>query len=263
MHHTLRSHRHLVWIAAAALTAVSIPQASIAQSAPQTHRSLATRPQIDSLADEAERAAESSKDSKLADRKRAEAMRLRARLRNGDFKVGDRFLLQVPGSPELSDTMVVRTGLVVELPNLEAVSVQGLLRSELQSTMEQHIKKYVKQVRVDAVPLTRIAVTGEVGRPGFYSFNSDLLVSDAIMQAGGPTATADLKKTEVRRGGVTVWSAAETRSAIGLGWTIDELGLDAGDEIAIGRRKEVSSTTVMGILAGVTSIVGIVAALGR
>ncbi|HYD53575.1 MAG TPA: SLBB domain-containing protein [Gemmatimonadaceae bacterium] len=260
---TASASRLFVRCAVATLALVLLSSESIAQSGAPGRRSLARRSQLDSLASAAEQAALTSRDKKVAQRKRGEAERLRARLRDGDFKVGDRVILAVPGNAELSDTMTVRSGLRIELPNLESVPVAGLLRSELQPTMEQHIAKYVKDVRVSATPLTRVAVTGEVARPGFYSFDSDILLSDVIMQAGGPTVTADLRKMSIRRGGSELWSAGDTRAAISLGYTLDEFGLEAGDELVIGRKRELGSQTVLGVVAGIGSLLGIVVALSR
>jgi hypothetical protein len=80
------------------------------------------------------------------------------------------------------------------------------------------------------------------------------------MGAGGPTASADLERSIVRRGTDPIRSAEETRTAIAHGLTLDQFGLNAGDELVVGRRHETGVGTVVGMLGSLAAIFAVVVA---
>jgi len=61
---------------------------------------------------------------------------IRTRLDSGDFQAGDRIFLRVDGEPQLTDTFTVAPGPELPLPQLGALSLKGLLRQELQPSVE-------------------------------------------------------------------------------------------------------------------------------
>jgi protein involved in polysaccharide export with SLBB domain len=107
----------------------------------------------------------------------------------------------------------------------------------------------------------RLGVLGEVARPGYFGFASDLPLTELIMGAGGPTAAADLERSIVRRGNRVYRSAEETRKAIGRGLTLDQFGLNAGDELVVGRRRDVNPTPIIGLLGALASVAAVFVAL--
>lgn len=110
---------------------------------------------------------------------------------------------------------------------------------------------------MDVTPLTRIAVLGEVARPGYFAVRSDVPLTDAIMQAGGPTVSADLERSVVRRASREYRSADETRQAVAKGLTIDQFGLSAGDELVVGRQHQLinpATSAVLGVIASLSAI---------
>ena len=72
-----------------------------------------------------------------------------------------------------------------------------------------------------------------------------MLVSDAIMTAGGPTATADVERSVIRRSGKELLDQKAARAAIASGRTLDQLSVRAGDEIVVGRRRERNMATTI------------------
>ena len=208
---------------------------------------------IEALAIEAEQLASSSQGS-VQRQKRAEADALRARLRDGDFRVGDRIVVSVQNDSALSDTFTVTPGRTLRMPDLPELSLQGLLRAELQEYLTRHIGRYVRDPVVEARPLIRIGLLGEVDRPGFYFVTAEGLVPDALMLAGGPTREADLTKTTVRRGMSVIWERAQFRDALTEGITLDQLGLRSGDEIIIGEKRRSRWDNVLrtaGVVSGI------------
>lgn len=179
---------------------------------------------------------------------------IRTRLRDGDFRAGDRIVLQVQGDSTLNDTVVVADGPTLKVLSLPEDSLRGVLRSELQQHLSAWVTRYYKNATVKATPLIRFGVLGEVNRPGYYRLPINIAVTDAIMSAGGPTQRADIPKTVVRRRSQELLSKAAMRDAMVGGLTLEQLGLDAGDELVIGARRD---RNWMGIVQIATLVTGL------
>jgi SLBB domain len=189
------------------------------------------------------------------------AASIRQRLRDGDFQVGDRVFVAMVSDVMHRDTLIVRTGRLLELPGKITVPLAGVLRSELKDRVTAEVLKYVRAREIEVTPLTRLGVLGEVAHPGFFAFASDTPLSDAIMGAGGPTPLADIERSVVRRGSLVYRSADDTRRAIASGLTLDQFGINAGDELVIGRQRDFNSATVIGIVGAAASLLTIFVAL--
>jgi hypothetical protein len=83
------------------------------------------------------------------------------------------------------------------------------------------------------------------------------------MGAGGPTPIANVEQSVIRRGTVVFRSADETRRAIASGLTLDQFGINAGDELVIGRQRDFSSATVLGFVGAAASLLTVFVALHR
>jgi protein involved in polysaccharide export with SLBB domain len=163
---------------------------------------------------------------------RAQAEVIRERLRVGDFLAGDQIALfiEAEGAPQW-DTLTVEPGPLIDVPTMGPILLQGVLRSELEARLGTEIGRFIRSPRVQARALIRVSLMG-VGRPGFYMMPSDLLLSEAVMLAGGPGA-ADPDQLRIERGQDVLWSAEELRAPVVDGSTLDDLGLQAGDRIIL------------------------------
>jgi protein involved in polysaccharide export with SLBB domain len=232
--------------AAVALAASS----ALAQSSPASSPTLPIR--------HFENRAELEAAAKLAEtqHRTQEAWMLRTRLEKGDFQDGDRIVLALQYQTNArADTLIVRAGKTLQIPGIQDLSLDGVLRSELTETLMTHLKKFLQDPTVRATPLLRIAVLGQVNRPNFYYTSADVVLSDLIMQAGGPTGSADLNKIEIRRGGQVIWNAADSRTALSDGLSIDRLHLRANDEIEIGERKKRNLTAILPAVSATLALV--------
>ena len=226
---------------ARALLACLLLGAPVASAAQQPDwdpgRVLVTREDLQNLLQRLEQAATSPTYSQpVRDRARADAALLRTRLTEGDFQVGDRILLVVEGEQALSDTFAVRDGRVLRLPTIGDVALAGVLRSELEPHLLATMAKFLRNPVVRARSLIRLSMLGEVARPGFYVVPTDMVITDALMLAGGPTPTARLQKLRIERGSELVWSEAPLQEAIAAGRTVEQLNLRAGDQVVVPRR---------------------------
>jgi protein involved in polysaccharide export with SLBB domain len=181
-----------------------------------------------------------------------EAALIRLRLENGDFQPGDRLLLHVDGESQLSDTFTVGPTRELQLPQVGAVPLAGLLRSELQPRLQTTLGRYLRDPVVTVRTLVTVLVEGEVARPGFYALAPEQPVSAAITAAGGLTQRAKATSIRVEREKTTIWSGQQIQQALGRGFSIDRLNLRAADRIVVPARAD--SDHALRILAFLISI---------
>ena len=193
---------------------------------------------------------------------RSEGWTLRHRLEAGDFTVGDRIIVTVVGEAALADTFTVRTGPSLELPGLPSITLVGVLRSELEDHLRTELSRYFRQPSVRAVPLLRVAVMGQIGRPGYYDVPADMRLSDVLMAAGGPSGNADLNRSELRRADDALYSAKHVRTALSDGMSLDLLNLRSGDEFFVGERRQMKWGSLLQVASIVTGIIALIGQFG-
>ncbi len=170
---------------------------------------------------------------------RSRAELIRTRLREGDFQIGDRILLRVYAETALTDTFTVAAGRAINLPGVGNVPLGGVLRTELRGHLETYLQRFLRNPRVDAATaLIRVSVLGEVGRQGFYTVPTEVLVEDVLMQAGGPSGLARLDQMYIERGNERLWEGDILQRAITEGRTLDALNIQAGDRFIIPGRVQ-------------------------
>ena len=157
----------------------------------------------------------------------------RERLATGDFKLDDRVILYVDGEPTLSDTFLVDGARQLILPGVGPVSLQGVLRSELEDRMRQEIARIVRQPVVRTRALVRIGVVGAVRAPGFHWVPADGQVADPITAAGGYTPIAKQDEQRIERNGQAILAGEALDRALASGQTLDQAGLQSGDQFVI------------------------------
>jgi protein involved in polysaccharide export with SLBB domain len=223
----------------------------------------ATREQLQELLAEYEKANSSqtySEHMQLVTEDQAEL--IRARLRDGDFQVGDQIVLAVNGQTALTGTFTIAEGPVLVLPDIGEIPLKGLLRSELRKTLHDSISRYVRNPQIQSQSNIRLAVFGNIGSPGYHVAASDKLLTDVLMQAGGPTGGANQKKLRIKRAGEVIWEGEPLQEAMVQGRTLDQMNLRAGDEIEVpGRGTSVGS--VLGALRSVPYVLAGILAISR
>jgi SLBB domain len=224
-----------------ATTQVSRAQSSVP---PRETHEFATRSELESRA----AAAEANADQ-------TEVQMIRYRLQHGDFQDGDRIVVTVEGTGGFTDTLIVRSGRSLQVPQMAEIPLNGVLRSELKPKLTNHIGRYLRDPVVKATPLVRVGVLGSVVKPGYYYVSADLPLSDVLMSASGPTSEADVAKISVRRNGALVIDQVSTRRALTQGASIDMLHIQAGDEISLGRQRQLNWGVIVTAVSGLLGIV--------
>ncbi len=131
--------------------------------------------------------------------------------------VGDVIRLTIFGTEEYGGEFIILQDGTINLPRVGPVFVQGLTFSETETAVGAAVSRFIRQPIVTLSPVTlrpvRVAISGEVRRPGAYtvqrpqddvrsnnSFDARFpTLTEAIAQAGGITADADIGEVMLRR----------------------------------------------------------------
>lgn len=194
----------------------------------------ATRAELIALQD---RYAAAARSSAYSDELRAEAAeqaeRVRQRLELGDFPAGSRVGVWVEEQPAMTDTFTVSSDRSITLAGLGAVSLEGVLRSELQERIVSEVARIIQDPRVRTESFLTVSIDGEVRTPGHYLVRSNDPVSAVLMKSGGLTSTAQRGAVRVERGPETVVDAATFETALRAGTSLDQLAVREGDRIFV------------------------------
>ena len=127
--------------------------------------------------------------------------------RKRDYVLGPSDVLRVSvwHNPDLSADPVVRPDGTITLPLIGDLRAGGLTPNEIRQQIEQRLKTFVKDeaaivtVAVSAINSYRFVLSGNVERPGVYSANHYVTVSEAITLGGGPNRFASAERTTIIR----------------------------------------------------------------
>ena len=170
---------------------------------------------------------------------------IQRRLTDGDFRQGDRVLLAVQAEPALTDTFAVNSSLELLLPDIGAVSLRGVLRSEVESHLHDELARYLRAPIVRARALVGITVVGEVARAGVHWVPSDALVTDVLTAAGGGTRDAKINEMRVERRGHPVLNEQAMQAAMANMATLDAAGVLPGDQLIVPSRTGSSTYEIV------------------
>ncbi len=193
----------------------------------------------------------------------AEAARVRTRLRDGDFKLGDRIVLSVQGEPNLPDTVPVVAGPKITLPLFGDIELAGVLRSEVEAHIAQALSSFLRNPQVEAQGLMRVSIQGMVGAPGFYVVPADILLGEVLMVAGGPAQNANLEDLRIERGVEVLMDGDELQEALRQGLSLDQLNMQAGDQVVLPQRGNGLFSNVALVVGLLTSITLVIVQISR
>jgi polysaccharide export outer membrane protein len=118
---------------------------------------------------------------------------------------GDVFTMEIVGERDLPREYQVASDGTVDLPYLHTVPVSGLEPQEIARLVRKLlIEKQVLSdpsvvVQVKEYNSRRITIMGQVAKPGTYPYTSGLTLIQALSQAGGLTALANLDRVNLTR----------------------------------------------------------------
>ena len=167
--------------------------------------------------------------------------------------IGDLINISVFSAEDYSTQVLVLQDGTINLPRVGPVFVLGQTIQEAENTVASQYRRYIRNPMVTIAPITlrpiRIAIAGEVKRPGSYTLdrgsnnddgndNNTLFptLTEAISQAGGITGKANIRDIQIRR--YVAYNETEV-STFNL-WDLIQSGdlrqdvvLQSGDEVFI------------------------------
>lgn len=150
-----------------------------------------------------------------------------------EFLAGDAVRIVIP-----ADTGSVLKGVypidgqgMADLPVAGRVVVAGKSRLNIEQYLEGLWAPLLKDTHVQATPVIRVAVMGNVKSPGYYYPSPDAVVFDVIAMAGGPLQPWEIEKTQHIRGREIV--NKRLIDYVSRSMTLREAGILSGDEIML------------------------------
>jgi protein involved in polysaccharide export with SLBB domain len=186
---------------------------------------------------------------------RQDSVQARARLREGDFKVGDRISVVVEQQPTLSsDSFAVSAGPALILPGVGSINLAGVLVDEMESAVRMGVSRVYRGAVVRAERLVRIQIEGGVARPGFLSVRGTWRLDDLIQAAGGPNTTAQLSQMRLERGKAVVLGGDSLQTALRTARTLNDMQFLDGDRLVVPVATPADAESRLRVLYFVTTL---------
>ncbi|MEK6609954.1 MAG: polysaccharide biosynthesis/export family protein [Gemmatimonadota bacterium] len=167
------------------------------------------------------------------------------------IRPGDVIKIQVWGHQELSGDFPIDENYNLLFPLVGEMNVRQMSVTQLREQVRQDLSQLFTQPFVTIVPLFRVAVLGEVVKPGLYSVDPTMTVFDLLALAGGATRSAREREMRLIRSGDQIQVSIEP-SAIARA-TLRELGIRSGDQLIVPRQR--FSREDLGFLITVANLV--------
>jgi protein involved in polysaccharide export with SLBB domain len=120
----------------------------------------------------------------------------------GMLRPGDAINLIVFRNKELSGEFLIDARGNIQIPGLGEIAAGGVAPTEIKERIRaEMLRRGFQDPDLAVLPLLRIAVLGEVGKPGLYPLEPGTALLQLLTLAGGPTPNADLRKARVVREG--------------------------------------------------------------
>lgn len=150
------------------------------------------------------------------------------------LRPGDVLRIEVWGQQQYSGQFQIDEAGMLHYPVLGALRAVDLPLGALRDTLRAGLEQLFARPFVTITPLFRIAVLGQVNRPGLYTVDPTLSVLDVVALAGGASPGGNLNKIRVYRTGEAQQLSYEREAVAGR--SLREIGVRSGDEIVVPRR---------------------------
>ncbi len=167
------------------------------------------------------------------------------------LRPGDALRVQVNEEPSWSGDFEIGQDGTALLPPLGLVSVTGRPFAEVKDELLRAYQRELVNPAVTITPLVRIAILGEVQRPGLLPVDPTLSLADVVAAVGGITPLGDRNKIRLVRDGRAMTARLDPDSPTRT------LTLRSGDQVFVGRRSwwAQNGPVLIGALGSVTAAV--------
>ena len=150
---------------------------------------------------------------------------------------GDEILLTLWGSVNADLRLIVDRSGRITLPRIGAIMVSGVRYADLPAVIGKRVAQTFKNfdisVSLGQLRGVRVYVTGFVARPGAYTVNALSSMANALVKAGGPSASGSFRNVQLRRGSGLV-STLDFYDLLLKGNRSSDLLVQADDVIHVG-----------------------------
>lgn len=168
---------------------------------------------------------------------------------------GDVLIVRVWREPDYSGDFQVDSRGRVVLPLLGELMVRGRNAETLTDSLRTAYRVFLKNPSIEITVHRRIAVSGEVGRPGLYPVDATITIGDLIALAGGVTSAGNKNKIQLLRNGQVIVSA------LGPGTVLQNSPVQSGDQIFVPQRSWISRNGGVFLYGGVTVATSVLVAV--
>ena len=172
-----------------------------------------------------------------------------------EFLAGDAIRIDIP-----ADTASVLKGVfgidgqgMADLPIAGKVVVAGKTRQNIEQYLAQLWAPLLKDAHVQATPVIRVAVMGNVKIPGYYYPSPDAVVYDVINMAGGPLQPWKIEQTQHIRGREVV--NKRLIDYVSRSMTLREAGIQSGDEILLPVPERISMKEAIPLIGTALAVI--------
>jgi polysaccharide export outer membrane protein len=171
------------------------------------------------------------------------------------LRPGDAVRLEVRDEPTLTAEYPVDVDGLVLLPMVGIVPVAGRAFSDVQRDVLEAFRRELASPVIRLTPVLRIAVLGEVVRPGLIPVDPTLTLADILASAGGLSPSANRSDISLIRDGQRVLTTTAEEVAL------VRTPLLSGDQIFVGRHSWLQENVSILVGGGVSVIAALVTAL--
>ncbi|HMO46741.1 MAG TPA: SLBB domain-containing protein [Rubrivivax sp.] len=150
---------------------------------------------------------------------------------------GDEIVLSIWGSVDAELRLVVDKSGRISVPRVGTIMVSGVRYADLPATISQRVartfKNFQLSVSLGQLRGVRVFVTGFAVRPGAYTVNALSSIANAVVRAGGPSASGSFRNIQLRRGNTVVSTLDFYDLLLNGDRSADKL-IQAGDVVHVG-----------------------------
>ncbi|HOM12919.1 MAG TPA: SLBB domain-containing protein [Rubrivivax sp.] len=150
---------------------------------------------------------------------------------------GDELVLSVWGSVDAELRLIVDRSGRITVPRVGSMMVSGIRYAELPDAIRKRVaqtfRNFELSVSLGQLRGVRVFVTGFVNRPGVYTVSALSTMANALVQAGGPSASGSFRDIQLRRANKTV-SQLDLYQLLLAGNRSADLMVQAGDVVHVG-----------------------------
>lgn len=161
---------------------------------------------------------------------------------------GDVVKVQIWREEDLSGEFPVHEDGSVVLPRIGPYPAAGKTPEQLRYELVDAFSQTLRNPSINISVLLRVSIVGEVRRPGLYTVDPTMSVSDALAMAGGPNPNSNKSKLVVLRNGEEMEIDLEEK------YSVVDLQLRSGDRIYVPERSWfVRNLGLIGSVLGLTT----------